>query len=130
MQQRWRSLSPEERRIFRSNAERWMRMTPEEQKVMREREKEHRAKLKSEADTILRQSGLHLDQEKQARFEQRYIQERSKMERQLHQEIEAKRKQELPALNQRLEKEFQKSSPAATSHSSTPAPSASGSPRK
>jgi hypothetical protein len=124
MQDRWRSLSPEERQIFRRNAERWMRMTPEERKLMRQREKIHRQELKSEADAILRQSGLHLDSEKQARFEQRYIQERRKIERALNQEVEAKRKQELPVLNERLKKEFQKSS-AATAHSATPAHSAS-----
>ncbi len=101
-----------------------MQMTPAERKVMREREKAHREKLKSEADTILRQEGLHLDQEKQQRFEQRYIQERRKIERALHQEVEAKRKEELPALNERLKKEFEKSS-SATRKSISPTPAAS-----
>jgi TRAP-type C4-dicarboxylate transport system substrate-binding protein len=124
MQERWHSLSPEERQIFQRNAERWMRMTPEERTLMRQREKVHRQKLKGEADAILRQSGLHLNADKQARFEQRYIQERRKIEHALNQEIEAKRKQELPALNERLKKEFQKPS-GATAHGSTPTPAAS-----
>jgi TRAP-type C4-dicarboxylate transport system substrate-binding protein len=123
MQERWHSLSPEERQIFRRNAEQWMRMTPAERKLMRDREKAHIQKLKGEADAILRQEGLHLDQEKQQRFEQRYIQERRKIERALYQEVEAKRKQELPALNERLKKEFQKSSNGT--HKSSPTPMAS-----
>lgn len=78
---------------------------------MRERERLHREELKREAEAALRDAGLRLDQEKREMFEQRYLQERRKMERQLHQEIEAKRKQELPALNDRLKKEFQQGSP-------------------
>ena len=98
-------------------------MTPAERKLMRQREKLHRQKLKSEADEILHQSGLRLDQEKRAHFEQRYIQERRRIERTLNREIEAKRKQELPALNERLRKELQKSS-ASQKSTATPAASA------
>jgi hypothetical protein len=49
------------------------------------------------------------------------------MERALRQEVEAKRKQELPALNDRLKKEFQQSSPNTKS---TPTPALSASPKK
>jgi Protein of unknown function (DUF3106) len=128
MQQRWHSLSPEQRQIFRQNAERWARMTPEERTLMRQREKAHRQKLKNEADAILNQTGVHLDQEKRTRFEQRYIQERGKIERQLRQEIDAKRKQELPVLDERLKKELRKSStPAHGSRGSTATPAPAGS---
>lgn len=90
---------------------------------MRERERLHREKLKREAEAALREAGLRLDQEKRDLFEQRYLQERRKIERELSQDVEAKRRQQLPALNERLKKEFQEPSPAATSRS-TPATSA------
>jgi hypothetical protein len=100
-------LSPEERQAFKRNAERWLQMSPEQQKVMREREQVRRAKLKSEADAALTQSGLRLDQGARDQYEARYLQERRRIERQLRQEIEAKRQEQLPQLNERLKSEFQ-----------------------
>lgn len=113
--ERWFSLSPEDRQVFRRNAERWMQMGPEERNLMRQRERAHRERLKREAEIALREAGLPLDQKKRDLFEQRYLQERRKIERQLQQEVEAKRHQQLPALNERLKKEFQESTPRATS---------------
>lgn len=101
-----------------------MQMSPAERNLMRAREKSHRKEVKREADAALRDAGLRLDQERRRLFEQRYLQERRRMERALRQEIEAKRKQELPGLNDRLKKEFQQSSPN-TKPTPTPAPSAS-----
>jgi hypothetical protein len=116
MRDRWYSLSPEDRQVFRRNAERWMRMGPEERNLMRERERLHQLRLKQEADAALRDAGLRLDQQRRELFEQRYLQERRKIERELSSETEAKRKQQLPALNDRLKKEFQQtSSPGVTS---------------
>ena len=113
--ERWFSLSPEDRQVFRRNAERWVQMGPQERNLMRQRERAHRDRLKREAETALRDAGLRLDQEKRDLFEQRYLQERRKIERQLRQEVEAERQQKLPALNERLKKEFQESKPRATS---------------
>jgi hypothetical protein len=120
-------MSPEDRQVFRRNAERWMQMSAAERNLMRARENLHREEVKREAEAALRDAGLRLDKEKRELFEQRYLQERRKMERALRQEIEAKRKQELPALNDRLKKEFQQSSPNIKS---TPASALSASPRK
>jgi hypothetical protein len=120
-------MSPEDRQVFRRNAERWMQMSAAERNLMRAREKVHREELKREADAALRDEGLRLDQQKRQLFEQRYLQERRRMERALRQEVEAKRKQELPALNDRLKKEFQQSSPNTKS---TPTPAPSASPKK
>ncbi len=122
--ERWSSMSLEDRQAFRRNAERWMQMSSAERNLMRDREKSHREELKRQADAALRDAGLRLDQQKRELFEQRYLQERRKMERVLRQEIESKRNQELPALNDRLRKEFQQVSPAGKS-TSTPATSAS-----
>lgn len=114
--------------MFRQNAERWMQMSPEERKLMRERDKAYRARIKSEVDATLRNSGLRLEGEKREQFERRYLQERRRIEQLLRNEIEAKRQQELPALQERLKKEFQEpSSPAVTS---TSTPAGGGSPKK
>jgi hypothetical protein len=106
-----------------------MQMTPQERTLMREREILRRERLKREADEALRDAGLRLDQERRNLFEQRYLQERRRIERELNQETEMKRKQELPALNERLKKEFQETttSPVGTS---TANPASSTSPKK
>lgn len=84
---------------------------------MRERENLRRERIKREAETALRESGLKLDAEKRAQFESRYMQERTRIEHTMRQELEAKRKQEVPVLVDRLKKEFQtqQSNPATTS---------------
>src|SRR5438876_4909638 len=91
-------------------------MNPEQQKLLRERYNLHRQQLKNEADAALRQSGLRLDDSARDQFEARYLQERRKIERDLRQETEAKRQQQLPQLNERLKSEFQshQGSPAAS----------------
>lgn len=118
-------MPPEDRQAFRRNAERWMQMSPEERKILREREQLYRERVKREVDAALRDSGLRLEGEKRDQFEQRYLQERRRIEHQLLQETETKRQQELPALQEKLKKEFQQSSPAPAS-----APAVSGSPKK
>ena len=120
-------MPPEDRQIFKRNAERWMQMGPEERKVMREREKTYRERVKGEVDSALHDSGLHLEGEKRQQFEQRYLQERRRIEYELRQQTEAKRQEKLPALRERLKKEFQEPSPSVTS---TSAPAASSSPKK
>ena len=94
---------------------------------MRKRERVRHEQLQREADKALRDAGLRLDQEKRDLFEQRYLQERRRIERELRQEVEAKRHEQLPALQERLKKEFQETSPAGTS---TSAPAASVTPKK
>ena len=103
-----------------------MQMGPEERMIMREREKLYRAQVNREVDAALRASGLQLEGERRAQFEQRYLQERRRIEHSLRQEIETRRQQQLPVLQDRLKKEFQEpSSPTSTS-----APANSASPKK
>lgn len=128
VRERWNQLPPDERQTFQRNAERWLRMTPQQQNVLRQREKVRRARMKTEADRALRQSGLQLDPSARDLYEARYFQERRRIERALRQEIEAKRQQQLPTLSERLKGEFQPRQPAATRSAS--APPASGSPRR
>lgn len=91
-----------------------MQMDAEERKIMREREKLRRQRLQQEAEKAFRESGLRLDPEKRAAFETRYLQERAKLEHNMHQELEAKRQKEASALVDRLKKEFQSDEPKAT----------------
>jgi hypothetical protein len=121
--QRYLAMPPQDRLIFQRNAERWMQMGPQERMIMREREKIYRAEVSKEVDAALRNSGLHLEGERRAQFEQRYLQERRRIEHSLRQEVESKRQQQLPALQDRLKKEFQESA-------STSAPATSASPKK
>ena len=95
-----------------------MQMNAEERKMMREREKLRRQRLQQEAETAFRESGLRLDPEKRAAFESRYLQERVKLEHNMHQELEAKRQKETSALVDRLKKEFQSDEPKATATAS------------
>ena len=104
-----------------------MQMGPEERRIMREREKAYRDRVKVEVDSALRDSGLRLDGEKRAQFEQRYLQERRRIEHTLRQETEAKRQEQLPALKERLKKEFQEPSPSVQP---TSVPAVSTSPKK
>lgn len=121
--QRFLAMPPQDRQIFQRNAERWIQMGPDERRIMRARERIYRAQVSKEVDTALRDSGLHLEGEKRAQFEQRYLQERRRFEHSLRQEIENKRQQQLPALQERVKREFQETSPS-TSSSSAPANSA------
>lgn len=125
---RFMAMPPQDRQIFQRNAERWMQMSPEERMIMRQREKVYRAQVSKEVDAALRASGLHLEGERRAQFEQRYLQERRRIEHSLRQEIESQRQQQLPAMQDRLKKEFQETSSASAG--STAGPVASTSPKK
>ena len=119
MRSRVHQLSPEERQTFKKNAERWLQMNQEQRNVLRAREKVRQQQMKSEADAALRDSGLRVDPNARNQFESRYVQERRRIERQLRQEAEAKRQQQLKELNERLKSEFQPSpsSPGSTGSS-------------
>lgn len=118
-------LSPEDQQTFRKNAERWLQMSPEERKLMRDREQLRRERIKTEADAVLRDSGLRLDPSKRDLFQERYLDERRRIDRELRQEYEVRRQQQL----ERLKKEFQPpdNAPAV---SATSTPSGSVKPRR
>jgi len=105
-------------------------MNPEQRKVLRERELARQQRLKAEAEAAMRQLGLSLDPNAQGQFEARYFQERRRIERELRQEVEAKRQQQLPQLNEKLKSEFQPhQGGAATNASPLVEPSAPTKPR-
>ena len=75
--------------------------------ALRAREKIRQQQMKSEADAALRDSGLRVDPNSRDQFESRYFQERRRIERQLREDAEAKRQQQLKELKERLKSEFQ-----------------------
>lgn len=107
-------LSPEERQTFKRNAERWLKMDPQQRNILRERDRVLRQRMKNEAEVILRDSGLRLENGARAQFEERYLQERKRIEQSLRQEVEAKRQQQLPQLKERLKSEFQRQQSSPT----------------
>jgi len=123
MPNRFLQLSPEERQAFRRNAERWLQMNAQQRQALREMEKAHRARVKNEADAALRQSGLKLGGKEREQFEERYFQERRKLEQSLRKEFDNKREKVLPQLNERLKNEFE-------SHERSGSPSGSSTPGK
>ena len=100
-------------------------MSPQERNLMRMRERIRQAKIRQEAEAALRDAGLRLDQQRRDLFEQRYFQERRKIERELLEETDVKRKQKLPSLNDRLKHEFEPTNPNGTS-----APASSATPKR
>lgn len=124
--ERWRDMSPEDRQRFKSNIERWRQMPPEERRELRERAGWRQERLKRETEAAIRDSGLQLEAEKRAQFEQRYMQERKRIEQALRQELREKRQRELVPVVERLKKEFaQPQGSAAPSAAATSSVSAS-----
>ena len=125
--EQWRSMSPEDRQRFQSNIERWRQMPPEERRELREREGWRQERLKKEAEAAIRASGLQLEAERRQQYEQRYMQERKRIEQELRRELREKRERELAPVVERLKKEFTQQGTSATPGANSP--SASGSPK-
>jgi hypothetical protein len=104
--QRFYQLSPDERQLFRRNAERWLQMNAQQQQMLRDRERMLREQRRREAEQTMHDLGLQLDNPGREQFEQRYLQERRRIERQLRLELETRRQQELPQLREKLKSEF------------------------
>jgi hypothetical protein len=122
--ERWRNMSPEDRQHFQSNMERWRQLPPEERRELRDRAGWRAQRLKSEAEAAIRASGLQLEAEKQAQFEERYMQERKRIDQSLRKELQEKRQRELAPVVERLKKEFaQPQSSAAPSVTAPASPS-------
>ena len=124
---RWRDMSPADRQHFQSNMERWRQMPLEQRQELRERAIRRQERLKRETEAAIRDSGLQLEAERRAQFEQRYIQERKRIEQSLRQELQEKRQREMAPVVERLKKEFAQpqNAGAPTSSAAPSAPSSS-----
>ena len=112
--QRWREMSPADKQRFRSNIERWQQLPPDARNDLRAREISRQKLLKREADAAMRDAGLQIAAEKRAQFEQRYLQERRRVEQELRRELQEKRQREMAPVVERLKKEFTEPSVAPT----------------
>ena len=54
----------------------------------------------------MRDAGLQIEAEKRAQFEERYLQERRRVEQELRRELQEKRQREMAPVVERLKKEF------------------------
>ena len=126
--ERWRQMSPDDRQRMRANAARWLQLPPEERRQLRMKEGLRRQQIRQEAEEAMRGSGLQLEAEKRALYEQRYMQERRRIERTLRQELEEKRQREMAPVMEGLKKEF--GQPQGGASSVAPSTSASPSPQK
>ncbi len=87
-------------------------MPMETQNVLRARELARQQRLQRDAEAALRDSGLQIEAEKRALFEQRYVAERKRIDQELRRELQEKRKREMEPVVERLKKEFARPSPA------------------
>ena len=101
-----RDMSPQERQKFQQNIERWRKLSPEEQRDLRILEAVRQVRIKREAEAALRASGLQLEADKRQQYEQRYLQERRRVEQSLRQELQERRQRELAPVVEQLRREF------------------------
>ncbi len=99
-------MSPQERQKFQQNIERWRKLSPEEQRDLRILEAVRQVRIKREAEAALRASGLQLEADKRQQYEQRYLQERRRVEQSLRQELQERRQRELAPVVEQLRREF------------------------
>ncbi len=122
--EQWHAMSPDDRQRFRSNVERWLSMPPDERRELRVQEGIRRERLQREAEAAMRASGLQLEAERRAQFEQRYLEERRRIDRALRQELQERRQRELAPVIEQLKKEFAQPqgamSPASSRASASP----------
>ena len=116
--ERWRQMSPEERQRVRSNAARWLQLPAEQRLQLRMR----RQRMRQAAEAAMQDSGLQLEGGKRELYEQRYLQERRRIERSLREEMEEKRRRELAPVMENLKKEFAQPQEAATPSASPDSP--------
>ncbi len=102
-------------------------MPAEARQELRAREMARQQQLKREAETAMRNAGLQIEAEKRAQFEQRYLQERKRVEQELRRELQEKRRREMAPVVERLKKEFAQPSAAPAASA---APSSSRSPAR
>jgi len=112
-------MTPEERQHFQDNWKRWREMNDGERRDWQKRAMDEREHLKHNIDDAIAALGLKLDADRREVFALRYRQERRKLEQQISEETEAKRKAGIDDILARLKAEFSTPKPAPAA---TPAP--------
>jgi hypothetical protein len=96
----------EAREEFQRNFERWRGMPPEERQELRNQAGQRVERMQEEVNTVLRDSGLQLNEDQRQVFRLRYVQERRKLERSLREHMEAERTRRMPEIIEALKREF------------------------
>jgi hypothetical protein len=118
---------------FEQNKKLWDTLTPEQKALIRASFEERQKRIKDEIDDAIKQTGLKLDDKQRNAFSKRYFEERRKIERKLHQEMDLQRKTMTTTLIGQLKDEFSKSSPTPSpspAPKASPAPSSTSTPSK
>ncbi|MEO5720208.1 MAG: hypothetical protein ABIR71_01905 [Chthoniobacterales bacterium] len=118
--QRWREMSPADRQQFRSNIQRWQQLPQNERRDLRAREITRQRQLQREAEAAMRDAGVQVEAARRAQFEQRYLQERRRVEQELRRELQEKRQREMAPVVERLKKEFAQPSAAPSARPNSP----------
>jgi hypothetical protein len=126
LRQKVEKMPPERRQEFLKNFKLWANMTPEQRQAIREQERRHIERMHNEVDAAIKESGLDLDEKQKGEFAVRYLQERSKIERQIFQEMEARRRPLIKEMVERLTKEFSDKAPNAPAPPVPPCPVTAG----
>lgn len=106
-------LPPDKRRRMLKNAERWKDLSPEQRDHIQFLRRQYKKRVKEGVDEALAASGLKLDAGEREKFEGVYKKYRRNLERQLRQEMDARRKQLLPGMIKEVVAEY-KSLPVKT----------------
>lgn len=104
-----RALTPEQKARLMENIRAWQQLAPDIKQALRARDKALRKVVADEVQAAL--EGTQLTQEQRELFEQRYREERRKLEATLKTEMEARRKAALEEMIARLKQSV--STPAA-----------------
>jgi hypothetical protein len=121
-------MSPADRQRLRSNAERWQHMNRRGAKGFSRATAMAAAASEARRGGCDSRLGLQLEAERRAQFEQRYIEERRRIDQELRRELREKRQRELAPVVEKLKKELSDKPGSGSSGSSSGSPS--GSPKK
>lgn len=99
-------LPPEERQRLRENLGRWEKLEKEEREALRDVAERRREMRSREVDEAVRKSGLELTKDEREVFALRYTQERRKIEQELRDEMEKRRRVLIDGVIEQLRDEF------------------------
>ena len=113
-----RSLTADQKNQLMENIKAWQQISPDLKQALRNRDSLLRKKFKDEVDAALGDTPLSAEQ--RTAFEERYRDERRKIDLGLRAELESRRKAALDEVVQRLKKTL--TAPTGTEPTPTPAP--------
>ena len=105
---RLEELSPEDRQKVLEKMRRWEQLPGDEKAHQRFIQGEREKRTNQAVDNALKNSGLELNEEQRRKFAEIYRAERRKVEEELRSEMDQKRKERLPALQQKVVELYKK----------------------